>query len=449
MLVSTLPVKDFNPQAVRSFQFTYRSIAPDGQVRLGYALDDNEFEERFELPAPRVQTPALEGLLDLLHWIAGISYYKAAVPQHLVCETGAPPAAAAQLLAALYSEGLAEFAYVNSLDALPRPQFPRGDDTTPSVHKRELRSLLVPLGGGKDSAVAVEIARASGLEVTLFSVGDAPPIRASAEVAGLPRLIIRRHLDPRLLELNARGALNGHVPVTAIVSAVALLAAATQGIDAVAMANERSASVGSLQWQGVEVNHQFSKGRRAELLLAAATAEIDGAPQIFSLLRPASELAIARAFARFERYHPAFTSCNRVFALDPQRRTSSWCCDCDKCRFVSLILAPFSTPEHMLEIFGADLLDDASQYDGFLRLVGGADRKPFECVGELQESLAAVQLLAASPLWREHANVRRLAAEVLAGHELSEAQIAVLFALGDEHDIPGELIGSVREVLGA
>ena len=283
----------------------------------------------------------------------------------------------------------------------------------------------------------------------MFSVGDAPPIRASAEVASLPRLIIRRTLDPRLLELNARGALNGHVPVTAIVSAVALLAAATQGIDAVAMANERSASVGSLQWQGVEVNHQFSKGRRAERLLADATAEIDGAPRIFSLLRPASELSIARAFARLERYHPVFTSCNRVFALDPQRRTSSWCCNCDKCRFVFLILAPFSTPEHMLEIFGADLLDDASQYDGFVRLVGGVDQKPFECVGELQESLAAAQLLDASPLWREHANVRRLAGAVLAGHELSAGQIAALFELGEEHDIPGELIGSVREVLGA
>jgi hypothetical protein len=103
----------------------------------------------------------------------------------------------------------------------------------------------------------------------------------------------------------------------------------------------------------------------------------------------------------------------------------------------------------MREIFGADLLDDAAQYDGFARLADSAQQKPFECVGEVQESLAAVQLLDSSPLWHKHANVRRLAGEVLAGHELTAAQIAALFELSDEHDIPGELIGTVREVLGA
>jgi hypothetical protein len=199
----------------------------------------------------------------------------------------------------------------------------------------------------------------------------------------------------------------------------------------------------------VEINHQFSKGRRAERLLARAAAEVDGAPRIFSILRPASELAIARAFARLERYHGAFTSCNRVFALDPARRTSSWCCDCDKCRFVFLILAPFATPAHMREIFRRDLLDDPAQYEGFMRLTATGAAKPFECVGEPRESLAAVQLLCASTAWREHANVRRLEAEVLDGHQLDEAGLAALFALDADHDIPDELTGAVGEVLGA
>jgi hypothetical protein len=443
----TTPLADFDPKAISAFQFTYRSLQPDGLVRLGYALDDIEFEETLELPAPTVDSPAVDGLLDLLHWVAGVSYFKAAVPRHLVCETGAPPAAAERLLSALYSEGLGEFAVVNGLEQLPVPQFPRGNDSAVAAEPAAPQSLLVPIGGGKDSAVAVEIARRSGLETTLFSLGDAPPISATATVAALPRHLVTRTIDPRLLELNARGALNGHVPITAIVSCVALLTAATQGIDAVLMANERSASEGNLTWNGIEINHQFSKSRRAERLLADAVAEIQGAPHIFSILRPASELSIASAFAKLEQYHPAFTSCNRVFQLDPEKRLGSWCCDCDKCRFVFLILAPFLPPAKLTEIFGRNMLDDPEQYDGFALLTATGGDKPFECVGEVEECLAAIYLIARVWGWRETVNARRLVDEVLAAHPLTEDQVSDLFRLSTDHDIPDSLIEPARAIL--
>lgn len=439
----------FDPSAFRAFQYTYRSLSPDGTVRLGYALDEIEFEETFALPPPIASSPAVDGLLDLLHWVAGVSYYKAAIPEHLVCETGAPPLATARLLSALYSEGLGEFAVVNGLGRLPRPQFPRGIEAAPAPSRDTLERILVPVGGGKDSVVAIEIARASGLETGLFSIGDATPIHATASVAGLPRHIVTRTIDPLLFELNDQGALNGHVPITAIVSCVALLTAATQGYDAVALANERSASAGNLVFDGIEINHQFSKSRRAEVLLADAVAEIEAAPQIFSILRPASEYRIASAFAKLEQYHSAFTSCNRVFQLDPEQRLGSWCCDCDKCRFVFLVLAPFRTPAQLTEIFGKDLLADPAQYDGFALLTATGGEKPFECVGEVDECLAAIHLISRHWEWRERPVVRRLVDEVLSARDLSDDEIAALFALSDDHDVPESLIGSVREVLGA
>ena len=184
------------------------------------------------------------------------------------------------------------------------------------------------------------------------------------------------------------------MPITAIVTCVALLTAALNGFDTVAMANERSASAGNVEWDGVEVNHQFSKGLRAERLLSAALAEARSRAALFSVLRPASELAIARAFARMPPYHAAFTSCNAIFRLDPALRASSWCCDCPKCRFVFLALAPFSTPEHLRAVFGRDLLEEDSQFAGFALLTASGGHKPFECVGEEQESLAAIRLLA-------------------------------------------------------
>ncbi len=451
-----LPRRAFDPTAFQSFRFLAREIDSDGLVTLRYALDEEIFfAEEYELPIERPLSGAerarADGLLSLLHWVAGVSYFKTAVPPTVVCETGAPPPAAAALLDALYSEGLGEFAYTNGLAGLPRPRFPRGaqPDHGCTGDSPAPRRVLVPVGGGKDSAVALEIVRRSGRELALFSVGDATPIARTVAVAGLPHLLARRRLDPGLSVLNGAGALNGHVPVTAIVSCVALLTAALCGFDTVAMANERSASVGSVHWDGIEVNHQFSKGLRAERLLRAAVAEVAAGVQLHSVLRPASELAIARAFARMEPYHPAFTSCNAIFRTDPALRAASWCCDCPKCRFVFLVLAPFCSPEHLREVFGCDLLDDEGQLGGFALLTATGGHKPFECVGEEQESIAAIRMLAGDPRWREHRVVRRLLAEVLPAFPPAVGDPAEALALSDDHAVPAALLADVRAVLGA
>jgi len=452
------PAATFDPAAFRSFRFLSRELDASGAVTLRYALDDSiEFVERIELPVPEGfdgdAAGALDGLLSLLHWVAGVSYFKAALPPEIGFEANPPGPAAVALLEALYSEGLGELAYVNGLSALPRPSFrqsvrepasPAAGDS-PRVAS-EPRRVLVPVGGGKDSAVAIEAVRAGGLEVGLFSIGDAPPIARTAQVAGLPRLIARRAIDPRLLELNSAGAINGHIPVTAIVTCVALLTAAIHGFDTVALANERSASTGNVSFDGVLVNHQFSKSLRAERLLSAAVAEAGAPVRQLSVLRAASELAIARAFAGLPQYHRAFTSCNAIFRIDPALRASSWCRDCPKCRFVFLALAPFSEPAHLAEVFGGDLLADEGQYEGFALLAASGGHKPFECVGEEQESLAAMRLLAQDERWRGHAVVRRLAAEVLpAGGGDPES----VLALSADHDVPEVLMDGVRAVLRA
>ncbi len=446
----------FDPAAFTSFTFTARELAPDGAVSLSYALGEQlRFTERLTLPVPAPLDAAgiarADGLLSLLHWVAGVSYFKAALPSAVAFDSEPPGPAAARLLEALYSEGLGELAYVNRLPALPRPRFGSDPSRAPALSGAPPapRRALVAVGGGKDSAVAIEVLRRSGAETALFSIGDAAPIARTAQAAGLPRLIATRRLDPRLFECNAAGAINGHVPITAIVTCVALLTAQLNGFDTVVMANERSASTGNLSWDGAEINHQFSKSLAAERLLAAAVEESGADVRQLSVLRPASELAIARAFAGMERYHGSFTSCNAIFRLDPGLRASSWCLDCPKCRFVFLALAPFSSPAHLAEVFGGDLLADESQYEGFALLAASGGHKPFECVGEEQESLAAMRMLAADERWRGHAVVRRLAAEVLPSHPLGEGDPDAVLALSDEHDLPPGLLDDLRAVLGA
>src|ERR1700694_5849369 len=120
----------FEPARFQTFRFVHRELDAQGHVTLRYALDEEiGFVEQLDLPIEgeleEAERRRVEGLLSLLHWVAGVSYFKTAAPPAVSCETGPPPPAAGALLEALYSEGLGEFAYANGLPGLPRPSFPR------------------------------------------------------------------------------------------------------------------------------------------------------------------------------------------------------------------------------------------------------------------------------------------------------------------------------------
>jgi hypothetical protein len=446
----------FDPGAYSTFRFVAYDLAPDGELSLRYALDDEvAFEERLRFPVPEAGVPGdrreeLDRALWLLHLVAGVSYFKTAVPSAMEIETALPGPAIARCLETLYRQGLGEFAYRNGLEDLPgRIAFPSGRDGDAGDPAPVAPGpTLVPVGGGKDSAVSIEMLRRSGRRLALFSVNDAAPIRATAEVAGLPRLLARRAIAPNLPELNARGALNGHVPITAVVSMAAVVTAVLNGFRAVAMSNERSASEGNVRWQGIEVNHQYSKSLGFERALRSALAHTGSRVDCFSALRPAGELAIARAFARLDAYHGAITSCNAAFRIDEARRATGWCGDCPKCRFVFLALAPFMAPDALIAMIGRDMLADEGQYDGFAALTGITAAKPFECVGEEAESVAAFRLLAGDPHWREAPVVRRFAVEVLSRLPDSVGDPEAVLALGGEHEVPDDLLPLVHATLG-
>lgn len=453
------PAGAFEPGTVAEFRFVDRDFdSKTGGVRLRYAFDDAlSFEEIVTVPITHagesLPTAALDGALDLLHLTAGVSYFKAADPP--VVDTGSLrlTPALARLGTLLYREGLAEFRFENGRDVAHGPAFQAGAEpiaAASAVPARPAAPALVPVGGGKDSVVTVEALKgtfgeAADCGIELFSVGDMEPIARTAAVAGRPRLVATRHISPALLELNERGALNGHVPVTAIVTSIAVLTALLGHHGAVVMSNERSAGRGSFELNGVDVNHQFSKSFVAEQAMAAAVNELVGPLDVFSLLRPASELAIARTFAGLTQYHDAFTSCNAVFRIDPARRAGNWCGDCPKCRFVWLILAPFLSPLDLEAIFGRNLYREDEQHDGFAALAGLTADKPFECVGTLDESAAAVQLAAADPSWAGHAMLERLAAELDASGVRPDPQ--ALLALSDEHIVPDRFLAALRAAL--
>ena len=203
----------------------------------------------------------------------------------------------------------------------------------------------MPFGGGIDSIVTVERVRRRA-DVALFVVSrpadrfDA--IEQPAAVTGLPVVRAEREIDPQLLRSAELGFLNGHVPVTGILSAIAVLAAVLEDRDAVVMSNEWSASVPTLEYRGRPVNHQFSKSEQFEAAFRDVLANCPAPlPGYFSWLRDRTELWVGQEFAALEPYHGSFRSCNKAFYTERARRLDHWCGQCDKCCFIDLILAPF------------------------------------------------------------------------------------------------------------
>jgi hypothetical protein len=293
--------------------------------------------------------------------------------------------------------------------------------------------------------VSIEAWRLAGGAQTVAWIGSSQLIRACAERTGLPTLNIGRQLAPQLFEFNRQGAWNGHIPVTAINSAILAFAAILHGVDQVVFSNEHSASYGS-QIEGTgEVNHQWSKGWAFEQAFAAhLRSHVAADLRYYSLLRPLSELAVARQFARIDRYAAHFSSCNRNFHILGERPASRWCGVCPKCHFVFLALAPFLPKPRLMRVFGRNLLDDPAQAAGYDALLEYQDHKPFECVGEGRESRAAMAALAARPEWREDALVRRFAREILPQLDADGLALEPLLALDDVHGIPPGLWDRLR-----
>ena len=233
--------------------------------------------------------------------------------------------------------------------------------------------------------------------------------------------------------------------MTAVNSAILVFAAVLLGVDQVVFSNERSASYGSLIEGTGEVNHQWSKGWAFERDFGDHVHRHVAADlHYYSLLRPLSELAVARQFARTDRYDAHFSSCNRNFHILGERPASRWCGVCPKCHFVFLALAPFMPKPRLVAIFGRNLLDDAGQIPGYDALLEFRDHKPFECVGEGRESRAAMAALAERPDWREDEIVERFAREIRPQLVDGDLAIEPLLALDDEHRVPAALWERLR-----
>jgi hypothetical protein len=421
------------PVHERASSFEYRDLTIDptaGTITCAYRCEGVAFREvatfdaSVDLGAPGVESAAM-----LYHLLAGLSYYKAFAARTIELFDHELGDATLALLTGAVHGGLAEFAFRNDF-GLADVEFRGGEPVTRVTLPAMERGPLVPFGGGIDSIVTATKLAADPDEalfvasngMTRFDAIERPAART-----GLPILRCRRVLDEKILSSRTSGWFDGHVPVTAIVSSLALVAAVAQGRSSVVMSNERSASAPNLVVDGRSVNHQWSKSLECEDLFRLALDErLESGPSYYSALRDRSELWVAKEFASDPTYLGEFMSCNRAFIQDPAMRATTWCGVCDKCLFTDLVLAPFVPRAALSSVFsGREPLADATRHEELEVLVGLSDSpKPFECVGDPDECATALVATASRQDRSDQHHLVTLAARCSDARPLEELLVA-------------------------
>ena len=354
----------------------------------------------------------------------------------------------------IYFNGLGEFFYTNGISATMgdfmeienrelknEKWLPHPDNSQLSTLNSQLSTLnyLVPIGGGKDSVVTLELLTAQdNVHVTPLIMNPRGATIGCVEAAryGMDDvLVIHRSIDPLLLQLNSQGCLNGHTPFSAMLAFYTLLAAQLSGHRRIALSNENSANESTVV--GTAVNHQYSKGLEFENDFRQYVAEhLSTGIEYFSFLRPLSELQIAMLFSRFEKYFNIFRSCNAG------SRQDVWCGKCAKCLFAYIILSPFIAPARINSIFGKAMLDDMELKPYFDQLIGQAETKPFECVGTIGEVNTALALT----LHRWYGDSRPALLQDYAYNPVWNVKLDTLF---DEHNLNDEELALLRRYVQA
>lgn len=364
-------------------------------VEYSFTIDGlSEFKPTWVFPKSKyigIDDEVFEKLVFSLGMVELVSYWKISCAPKVVVKCAVLSQEQIEWWKKQYFFGLGEFYYTNKIKA-DYDSFMSIVSTGKEIRGKKtdtpLDGALIPIGGGKDSAVTIEILKSIRDKCAGYIINPRGATLSTAEIAGMDgdRLVtVKRTLDSNMLELNKKGFLNGHTPFSAIVAFSAVICAYLTGRKYVVLSNEASANESTVE--NSYVNHQYSKSFQFEKDFCEYEKKyIDSGVSYFSMLRPMSEFQIAKYFAANKAYHAVFKSCNAG------SKENIWCCNCPKCLFVYLILSPFLTTEEMSEIFGENLLEKEGLKSIFEQLIGESPEKPFECVGSRDEVNTAVSL---------------------------------------------------------
>ena len=277
------------------------------------------------------------------------------------------------------------------------------------LHKRG--NYLVPIGGGKDSIVTLEILKKDKKEINCFSLNPTSAAEKIMKISGCKNpVIVERKIGRKLLELNQKGFLNGHTPFSAYLSFLGIFCAEIFDYKYIAFSQEQSSNEGNAKYLGKIINHQWSKSFEFEKKFRQYSKKyLTENAECFSFLRPFYEIQIAKIFSNFSDYFPIFLSCNEAYKTysGTKKITKKWCGNCSKCLFVFSVLYPFIEEKKIVKIFkeparnasqtkcsdaGGNLFEKKELLSIMKELIGEKKIKPFECVGTKKECVIAFYL---------------------------------------------------------
>ena len=328
------------------------------------------------------------------------SYWKATCSPEIVIKAGLLNKEQIKWWEDLIINGMGQFFYENKIN-FRKPNFitikSKRDKNLPRFGLGRLHrgGILVPVGGGKDSAVTLEILKKNKKQINCFSLNPSEAAKKIMKIAGCKNpIVVRRKIDEKLLALNRRGFLNGHTPFSAYLAFLSILCAVIFDQKYIAFSNERSSNEGNVKYLGKIINHQYSKSFNFEKRFRKYSKKyLAKNIEYFSFLRPFYEIQIAKLFSKYPKYFSAFLSCNEAYktASGTKKPTKRWCGNCPKCLFVFTTLYPFVNKQKLIKIFGENLFNK-KLLSTMQELIGERKFKPFECVGTKKESLFAFYL---------------------------------------------------------
>ncbi|MDO8482416.1 MAG: hypothetical protein Q7S86_01195 [bacterium] len=381
----------------------YEVKKAEGVILFGYKLEHKgemfSFTEKITFDVARadfdrVSPKVLSAALDTLSLILGVSYWKPFCPKDIRLPHITLSKEQAEFWNTVYTKGLGEFFYKNSIDFRGLVNFPFAETLSEQPVAESLPPVgktLVLWGGGKDSIVSAELLKKCEKDFDLFSLNDSDVQRDTAKISEKELVVVSREIDKGLFELNKRpDAYNGHVPISFVYAATATLTALLYGYDSIIISSEESANYGNVEYLGAVVNHQWSKSYEFEGMFRHYFAlHITPSITFFSLLRPYHEIKIAELFSKYPAYFKVFSSCNKNFSIE-KRAATRWCGHCPKCAFVFALLAAHIPRSELVRIFGEDLFLKESLVPLYRELLGLETTKPFDCVGTPEETALAL-----------------------------------------------------------
>ncbi len=393
-------MKEFNKFYFESFEFDFAS----SKAKFYYSFDNEiSFEEiidfKSHLPlANNLNENVFKNFLFNLHIALWISYYKLFPTKNLILKSWFLDDEQKLFWQKFYKNWLWEFFIKNDIEPNSLINF---ENTflwdiesfrdlqdylyNDFVFPKQQKSLLM-WWWWKDSIVSFSLLKEKKFDLFVFGKVDRIKQETSL-IAKKEILLVKRELSKNLFKLNSEWYYNWHVPITWIIAFVSYVFAYLYWYSEIILSNEKSASEENTTRKGLKINHQYSKSFEFELDLKSYS-EIYLTKKIkyFSLLRWMYEYKISEIFSKQKEFFRTFSSCNRNFKIvNSQLVWKNWCCECEKCAFVFLILSPFLSLEELVSIFWENLFEKESLLETFLELVWLSWDKPFECVWTYEE----------------------------------------------------------------